>query len=50
MATHTYLARAGVPRTPADLADHDSVVYRQLSNSRSFRQRGTKASVVVFDR
>lgn len=50
VATPAYLARAGVPRTPADLADHDAVVYSQLSNSWAFRQGGTEASVVVRGR
>ncbi|WP_395455415.1 LysR substrate-binding domain-containing protein [Azospirillum melinis] len=50
VATPAYLARAGVPRTPADLADHDAVVYSQLSNGWAFRQGGTEASVVVCGR
>ncbi|PWC47342.1 LysR family transcriptional regulator [Azospirillum sp. TSA6c] len=50
VATPAYLARAGVPRTPADLADHDAVVYSQLSNGWAFRQGGTEASVVVRGR
>ncbi|WP_377811081.1 LysR substrate-binding domain-containing protein [Azospirillum sp. A29] len=50
VATPAYLARAGVPRTPADLADHDAVVYSQLSNGWAFRQGGTEASVMVRGR
>ncbi|MGQ9365041.1 LysR substrate-binding domain-containing protein [Azospirillum sp. ST 5-10] len=50
VATPAYLARAGVPQTPADLADHDAVVYSQLSNSWAFRRGATEASVVVRGR
>ncbi|WP_179505194.1 MULTISPECIES: LysR family transcriptional regulator [unclassified Sphingomonas] len=49
-ATPSYLARAGEPRTPADLAEHETIVYSQLSNTWSFTREGTVASVTVRGR
>jgi DNA-binding transcriptional LysR family regulator len=50
VATPAYLARAGTPRTPADLAGHQAVVYSQLGNGWVFRRGGAEASVVVRGR
>ncbi|NKJ44636.1 MULTISPECIES: LysR family transcriptional regulator [unclassified Novosphingobium] len=49
-ATPSYLARAGEPRTPADLAEHETIIYSQLSNTWSFTREGTVASVTVRGR
>jgi DNA-binding transcriptional LysR family regulator len=50
VATPAYLARAGTPRVPADLAGHEAVIYSQLSNNWVFRRDGTEASVAVRGR
>ena len=50
VATPAYLARAGTPKTPADLAHHHAVVYSQLGDRWSFRQGNTEASVIVRGR
>lgn len=50
MATSRYLARAGTPRVPADLADHEAIVSSQLSNAWNFSRRGSEVSVVVRGR
>lgn len=50
IATPAYLARAGTPLTPADLATHEAVVYSQLGASWTFRRDGTEASVAVKGR
>jgi len=50
MATSRYLARAGVPRAPADLADHEAVVSSQLSNVWNFRRHGAEVSILVRGR
>ncbi len=49
-ATPSYLARAGEPQTPADLAGHETIIYSQLSNIWSFTREGTVASVTVRGR
>lgn len=49
-ATPGYLARAGEPHTPADLAEHETIIYSQLSNMWSFTREGTVASVTVRGR
>lgn len=49
-ATPSYLARAGEPHTPADLAEHETIIYSQLSNMWSFTREGTVASVTVRGR
>lgn len=49
-ATPSYLARAGEPHTPADLAEHETIIYSQLSNIWSFTREGTVASVTVRGR
>ncbi|RSV39759.1 LysR family transcriptional regulator [Sphingomonas sp. ABOLE] len=50
LATPGYLARAGAPQSPADIAAHDTVLYSQLSNIWSFQRDGTEASVTVRSR
>lgn len=50
LATPNYLARAGEPRTPAELADHEAVTHSQLGNAWSFERDGTEVSVAVHGR
>jgi DNA-binding transcriptional LysR family regulator len=50
IATQTYLERAGEPYSPADLAEHQTVVYSQQSNVWSFTRDGTAISVAVHGR
>lgn len=50
IATPAYLERHGVPATPADLAEHQAVIYTQLRNDWTFWKQGTEASVVVSGR
>lgn len=50
LATSAYLARAGTPAVPADLAMHEAVVYSQLDSNWTFRKDGTEASVAVRGR
>ncbi|QIB33077.1 LysR family transcriptional regulator [Ancylobacter pratisalsi] len=50
IATPSYLARAGTPQAPADLAAHEAIVYSQLGNNWTFRRNGTEASVAVRGR
>ena len=50
LATPAYLERAGEPRSPADIAAHEVVVYTQLANVWSFTRDGAEASVAVHGR
>lgn len=50
LATPGYLARAGEPKTPADLAAHETVVYSQTASVWSFSNGGTETSVAVHGR
>ncbi|GBQ14591.1 LysR family transcriptional regulator [Swaminathania salitolerans] len=50
LATPAYLARAGMPLVPADLADHTAIVYSQLPNVWSFHRDGSAVSVSVAGR
>lgn len=50
VATPAYLARAGTPKAPADLAHHHAVVYSQLNDSWTFQQGDSEVSVVVRGR
>ncbi|MFG1215246.1 substrate binding domain-containing protein [Xanthobacter flavus] len=50
LATPAFLARAGTPLAPADLAIHEAIVYSQLGASWTFRRKGTEASVAVRGR
>jgi len=50
LASPGYLARAGEPRTPAELADHEAVMRGQTANAWSFTREGTAVSVAVQGR
>lgn len=50
IATPGYLARAGEPGTPADLAEHEVVTQSQLPNVWAFARDGAQASVAVRGR
>jgi DNA-binding transcriptional LysR family regulator len=50
LATPAYFARAGEPKNPADLADHEAVVYGQTVSVWSFSSGGTESSVAVRGR
>lgn len=50
VATPAYLARAGMPKLPADLIHHHAVVYSQLGDSWTFRRGDTDVSVAVRGR
>jgi DNA-binding transcriptional LysR family regulator len=50
LAMRDYLVQAGVPQIPADLINHETVVFSQLSNTWSFRREGTETSVLVRGR
>ena len=50
IATPAYLARAGEPRHPADLAGHEAVIYSQLPSVWSFSRAGAEVSVAVAGR
>ena len=50
VATPSYLARAGTPKTPADLAHHHAVVYSQLGHNWTFRRGTAEVSVAVRGR
>lgn len=50
LATPAYLARAGEPHSPADLAGHEAVIYTQLPIVWSFTRDGAEASVSVRGR
>ena len=50
VATPAYLARAGVPVIPGDLAGHETLLVSHPTQAWSFRRGGTEASVVVKGR
>ncbi|WP_108125170.1 LysR family transcriptional regulator [Saccharospirillum mangrovi] len=50
IATPSYLSQAGIPRTPADLASHEAVIYNQLTNHWTFNRNGTETSITVNGR
>jgi DNA-binding transcriptional LysR family regulator len=50
VATPAYLARAGTPKMPTDLAHHHAVVYSQLGDNWFFRQGNEEVSVAVRGR
>jgi DNA-binding transcriptional LysR family regulator len=50
LATPAYLARAGEPRSPADLAGHEAVVYSRQPDAWSFTRDGAEISVAVHGR
>jgi DNA-binding transcriptional LysR family regulator len=50
VATAAYLARAGMPKVPTDLAHHHAVVYSQLGETWTFRRDDAEVSVAVRGR
>ncbi|NYS79312.1 MULTISPECIES: LysR family transcriptional regulator [Halomonadaceae] len=50
LATAEYLTQKGRPQVPADLADHETIVYTQLDNVWKFRREGTEVSVMIHGR
>jgi DNA-binding transcriptional LysR family regulator len=50
VATPAYLAGAGMPRMPADLAHHHAVVYSQLGDGWTFRRGETEVQVTIRGR
>ncbi|WP_454832536.1 LysR family transcriptional regulator [Pseudoxanthomonas wuyuanensis] len=50
LATADYLARAGAPRTPAELADHEMVLYSQADDVWRFHRDGAEISVLIRGR
>jgi len=50
LATTEYLARTGMPRVPADLSNHETIVYSQSSDVWNFRRNGTEVSVLMRGR
>lgn len=50
LATAEYLKHAGIPRTPADLANHETVLFSQLSNVWNFGRNGSHISVQLHGR
>ena len=48
--TPAYFARGGVPRTPADLVNHEAIVYTREGSSWSFRRGTAEAWVTVSGR
>lgn len=50
LASPAYLARAGRPQSPADLAEHEAVIYSQLPRRWSFTRDGAETAVAVHGR
>lgn len=50
VATPAYLERAGEPAVPADLTNHQAVIYSQASNAWTFERGSTAVSVAVRGR
>lgn len=50
IATPGYLARAGAPKTPADLATHQTIVFSQQDRAWEFRRAGSTTSIGVHGR
>ncbi|MFT8720513.1 LysR family transcriptional regulator [Acetobacter sp.] len=50
LATPSYLKRSPVLHSPADLANHEAIIYSQLPNVWSFRRDGAAVSVSVSGR
>ena len=50
IGTPAYFARGGVPRTPADLVNHEAIVYTREGSSWSFRRGTAEAWVTVSGR
>jgi DNA-binding transcriptional LysR family regulator len=50
VATPAYIARTGMPQTPAELARHHALVYSQLGDTWAFRQGKTDETVTIRGR
>src|ERR1700743_3240687 len=50
VATPAYLAHAGTPKVPADLAHHHALIYSVLSDNWTFRRGAAETSVTVRGR
>jgi DNA-binding transcriptional LysR family regulator len=50
LATPAYLERAGCPGSPAELTEHEAVIYSQLPDTWSFTRDGTEVSVAMHGR
>ncbi|WP_044617018.1 LysR family transcriptional regulator [Gynuella sunshinyii] len=50
LATAEYLKRKGTPQVPADLANHETIVYSQMNNVWKFHRETTEVSVLVNGR
>lgn len=50
LATTEYLSRHGTPRLPAELSDHETVVFSQAGNAWNFQRDGAEVSVLVRGR
>jgi DNA-binding transcriptional LysR family regulator len=51
VASPAYLARRGVPSTPADLLEHDAIIYGQSSGGEEWRfRRGTSEISIQIQR
>jgi len=52
VASPAYLARSGVPATPADLLEHEGIIYGQSSGGQEwvFRRRTSEASIHIRTR
>ena len=51
LATQAYLDRRGEPKTPSELAEHESIIYGQgRTDTWRFRRDGTEVSVAVAGR
>ncbi|KXV12961.1 LysR family transcriptional regulator [Gluconobacter oxydans] len=50
LATPSYLKRAAALRSPADLANHEAIIYSQLPSAWSFLREGAAVSVSVSGR
>lgn len=50
VASPAYLARAGEPSRPADLAEHQAIIYSQAASNWNFRQGASEVSVSVDGR
>ena len=47
LATPAYLERSGEPQVPADLTQHEAIIYSQAGSAWTFRRGSTEVSVAV---
>lgn len=50
LATPSYLKRTTAPQSPADMANHEAIIYSQLPSAWSFLRKGAAVSVSVSGR